>query len=454
MKNSKLVQLLLTLNTNEWKQLNRYLQSPIVNENKDVERFCKYLHRYIAKGQLTKLSKESVFKYLYKQSAYDDSYMRQLMFNSLKTVEEFLVFMECKKDHLSKKVKLAEIYLDRNLEKHCRGVIRSIQKDKPVKTLNQVNPIQQYAILAEVQQCLEETSKPNMAQTYLQDQLIYQETAFLIKQMQIWADLLVKQNLIFSEEDALKVQLLLDYVELGKYINNPTIELYYYALRCFMNIEKGRSFFRLKAALYKHKTKLSIKNRQLLHELGRSFCVMEIEQAGNQYYLGELFELYQLALQEQLLLENGYLDIWTYTNITTIGLKLNAYDWVATFLKDYTKQLKETYSQAVYTYNYAKLLFSQEAFEEVMELLNQEYIKDMLMNISGKSMLMKAYYEQQETDILYVLLESFKAYLIKQKIIGRYTSNDLKEKSLSTSRFIKLNVYKATLPTTFAEVIV
>ena len=87
--------------------------------------------------------------------------------------------------------------------------------------------------------------------------------------------------------------------------------------------------------------------------------------------LKETFELYQQALANDILLENGQLSAFAFTNIISIALKLGQTDWTINFIETYQHYLdiriKETYVQ----YSIAKLKFTQRKYPEAMLLLQE-----------------------------------------------------------------------------------
>ncbi len=88
----------------------------------------------------------------------------------------------------------------------------------------------------------------------------------------------------------------------------------------------------------------------------------------------------------------------------------------------------------------ARLHFEKGEYDTAMRLLQQVEYDDILMNLNAKTMLLKMYYEQEELSALESLLESFRIYIQRKKMIGYHSSN-YKNILRFTRKLIKINPY-------------
>ncbi|MCB0575836.1 MAG: hypothetical protein KDC61_14860, partial [Saprospiraceae bacterium] len=81
----------------------------------------------------------------------------------------------------------------------------------------------------------------------------------------------------------------------------------------------------------------------------------------------------------------------------------------------------------LYRYNLAYLRFQQRDYASAMPLLQQVDLEDPLNNLDARRMLLRSYYELGEWSALESLLQSFSAYLRRQKNLGyhRVTNENL-----------------------------
>ena len=120
-------------------------------------------------------------------------------------------------------------------------------------------------------------------------------------------------------------------------------------------------------------------------------------------------------------------------NITTVGLQLKEYDWVENFIQIYTNYLPKAHRDNALNYNLAKVYFSQKKYDQVIEQLREVEYKNHMYALGGKSVLLKTYYELKEFSPLDSLIDSFRIYIRRNKII----SKEVKQQYLNLLRFVK-----------------
>ncbi|MBC7777384.1 MAG: hypothetical protein H7246_18265, partial [Phycisphaerae bacterium] len=142
-------------------------------------------------------------------------------------------------------------------------------------------------------------------------------------------------------------------------------------------------------------------------------------------YFREIHEIYKSGLDNHALLPNGMLSPMTYYNIVISGLKVNAFDWVAWFIPHYKNNLDRPHRDSAYSFNMARLHFAQRNYGEALLLLQKANYRDMLTNLSAKTMALKIYYEQGEHEVLQSHLDAMNNYLRRNRVIGYHRENYL-----------------------------
>lgn len=98
-------------------------------------------------------------------------------------------------------------------------------------------------------------------------------------------------------------------------------------------------------------------------------------------------------------------------------LRFGKFGWIENFIMNYGKKLFEIFRENMFMYNLVQLYFYEKKYNKVIEQLQfVEYI-DVIYNINLKLMLIVIYYEFEEIEFLYYLLDSFKVYLNRYKDI-------------------------------------
>ena len=128
MTNSKLITLLKTLNTSEWRRLGEFLASPFFNKNKELISLYQYLKKIEPDFSEKKLNKKVVFAKVYSQQPFQARILEDLMYNLLKQSEHFLRMIQLEQKEFTKNLLMLEILLERKLDKHYRVYRKETEK--------------------------------------------------------------------------------------------------------------------------------------------------------------------------------------------------------------------------------------------------------------------------------------------------------------------------------------
>ncbi len=111
---------------------------------------------------------------------------------------------------------------------------------------------------------------------------------------------------------------------------------------------------------------------------------------------------------------------WHFKNIVTTGLRLDEHEWVRSFLENYRHRLRPEVEENAYSYNLAAYFHHLENYDEVLRLLLQVEYTDVRYNLDAKSLLLRTYYDLEESEALHSLTEAFKQYLKRNKSLSEF----------------------------------
>ena len=97
MQKSVLVEIVRSLHRKEVREVQKWLQSPAHNQRQDVVRLFDHLVKALPLPD-KEVDKENAWAVIFPGQAYDDAYMRQVMYFLLKSLESYLVFAEISKN--------------------------------------------------------------------------------------------------------------------------------------------------------------------------------------------------------------------------------------------------------------------------------------------------------------------------------------------------------------------
>ena len=159
-----------------------------------------------------------------------------------------------------------------------------------------------------------------------------------------------------------------------------------------MNEETIQLFFQAKALYFQNKKKL----RQ---EEAQSLLVILLNQAKKKIREGELtfkkevFSLYKVGMEEEILIENGMINEVPFLNIVMFGAELKQFNWVENFLHNYTSSIAGDNKQEIATLGKAYFFFFKEDYHQTIDLLKFCKYKNILIENSAKLLSLRSYYE-------------------------------------------------------------
>lgn len=189
-----------------------------------------------------------------------------------------------------------------------------------------------------------------------------------------------------------------------------------------------------------------------MYNYAQNYCVRKINQ-GQTVFLQNLFALFEQLTEKQLLLgQNGYMDHRKLKNMVTVGLRLQAFEWVDRFLHSYRDKLMPDFQEDAFRFNLASLRHAQEQYSEALKLLNQVEFRDVFYLLSAKSLLIRIYYETDEDTALVFQFENFRLFLQRNRLVSRFQRNVHLNLLRFTRKLFRLREQRGILDdTVFAE---
>jgi hypothetical protein len=174
-----------------------------------------------------------------------------------------------------------------------------------------------------------------------------------------------------------------------------------------------------------------------MYVFAQNFCIRRINK-GEEGALREIFELYKMMVDRNLLYEGNYVSQPDFKNIVTTALRLDEVDWVNRFIEEYRSKLNPEFSENAYTYSMAWVHFSRKENDKALRMLLRVEFNDVYYHLDSKSLLMKVYYEMNEFDSFFSLVDAFKIYLRRNKFISDFQRETYHNFILIMNRLMKV----------------
>ncbi|MFK7806854.1 MAG: hypothetical protein AB8F74_03540, partial [Saprospiraceae bacterium] len=216
---------------------------------------------------------------------------------------------------------------------------------------------------------------------------------------------------------------LLPYYEanFSDYQNHPSLTVYYRILKLIKD-RKEEEYQFLKKYIPQQLVHFPKKELRIIYVYLQNYCVYQIN-SGHSHYYKELRDLYDVLLREEIIFKNGFLRQWTYKNIVTVGLRLSDYDWTEQIIQEYKHRLEPEERDNAVAYNLAALYYARRRYKPALQQLHNVEFTDTSYHVGAKIIQIKSYYELDETDALYALIEAFKKYILRNKKLVPYHKN-------------------------------
>lgn len=212
-------------------------------------------------------------------------------------------------------------------------------------------------------------------------------------------------------------------VERKKLLHIPAISIYYYGYLAQTTSENLQSFKALQSTLNTSVELFEVDEMKDIYLLAINIGIKNLNQ-GNLAYIPVLLEIYKSGVEKKILLANGMISPFTYKNIVALALRMKQFDWVKNFINEYRNSIDSSNSEAIYAYNVAKLQYEKKNYNQALSLLlSTSSSGDLYVSLDTKILLSRIYYEQADLDALENIVNSFRIFIRRSKIISYHKTS-------------------------------
>ena len=204
----------------------------------------------------------------------------------------------------------------------------------------------------------------------------------------------------------------------------PAISLYYECYRTMTETDTEARFESFRQLLFRLSNQLPSVEQSYLFLLAINYGIRQIN-IGRQQYDQPVLDLYRMALNKGLLLENGKLSHFAFNNMVAIGVRIGETDWVEQFIEDHQSYLERKHRNVAVSLGLARLEHGRKNYGEALIHLQASDYKDFINNLIAKTLQVKIYYESDEWEVLEAHLRNMKNYIRRKRAFGYHRENYL-----------------------------
>jgi len=371
---------------------------------------------------------------LFPGKPYSDIQLRRLSSDLTRLAFQFLYYEYLKEEPLRQQLQLMDQLQQMNLDKHYKGIMRQFEQQiEKYPWKNTQFHFYHYRAKDIQQQVLERPGIPLDDLSGLEAADHHLDCYYLGQKLRHYCDALGYESFLSLRAELNTEEGFLDRVRRGPYREIPAIKAYLLVATMLEEPEQTDHFFDLQTFLKNKGHFFPPRELQTLYTHLNNYCIIKKINAGKSEFFHQLFDNYKLMLEHGLMLDEGQMAPQDFKNIITVGLQVEAYDWVEEFIQQYTCRLPESNQENALTYNLAKVFFHQQKYDKVIEQLREVAHSTQVYALGGKQILLKTYYEMGEFLPLDSLIQSFRAYLRRNRVI----SKEVREQYLNFLRLLK-----------------
>ncbi len=429
----KLIKVLNRLEKREITKFEHFLCSALFNKRPDVKLLFDAWS-----VQQRPLPPQVYWKTVFPDKSFSASQWNLLASRLFKLVEEFLILSEMRKNEAQKKFYLAKAYRRLQDEKLFKEAIRDTGIALEKQAFRNTDYLQGKHDLA-FEKYDYVISINRKERTNLQEVSDHFDTYFLSTKLKQACNALSRENINQEQYDIGLLDIVIQLIESNSdYLKTPAIAIYYYCYKAISSKGDEVYFLKLRETITAFQQFFPPSEMRDIYTVAINYSIKKLN-TGSSLFIREAFELYLLSLDQGYLLEDGVMLESTYSNIVSLALKLNKYDWASNFIQEYQQQLKPEYRAPLFHFSLGKLYYEQGQFKESLQQLIKVETKASFLLLGARILQLKIYYELREFDPLESLLESLRVYLQRSKDLA-YRKEHYSNIIIFTKQLLQLTI--------------
>ena len=421
MQKNNLIQLLKSFSRKEMTRFCEFIHSPYHNKHREVQVLVGYLNKIFPDFLEKKCNREKVFKTLFPKQKHDQANLALLFTYTFRLAKEFLTIERYKAQKERQSIDLLQALRQKGQSEFYEKQLSQSQESLKA-TIFRGSPFywQQFTLAKESDLYFEPRSRKAI-HSGIQEKQFFLDYFYLAEKLKDACELQVRSQILQVKADVFFINNILETIEQHwiNYQNIPSIAVYYHLYR--MITEQDTEQYHQALPIIEQNTRFfPQKELKDIYTYIQNYCIKQINES-NSAFMEELLKIYKIQLDRRLLHdEKNHLSEWHYKNIVTLGLRLKERDWVYQFLKKYQVDLPKESRDNAYRFNRAVYAYDIGDYDKVLELLVQVEYTNIQYSLSARWLLLRTYYELEESTSFLALCDSFRLYLQRNQLIAAF----------------------------------
>lgn len=422
MRNSKLIEILKTFSKEELKSFKKFIISPYFTV-RNVEGLFTIIKKYHPEFNSERLTKKAVYEKLFPSEPYNEKKLKNLVVDLTRLAEKFIVYNSLDAQPNEYDRFLAAEYKNRKNDRLFFRTIKALEEHSGGKHFGSTECFSDDEKIERLKESY--YGSRNRFDKSIPSRLKYTElftASFLIRFLRKLRDKLrVKEGYNMPFESPLLESVLesIDFdrmLKLLKEKNDPylwLVEIYYYVYKSAYEETGSRYYYsRLKESFLENIEKFSHSEKYFLFNDLVDCCIKK-EALGSKEFQKEEMEIYKQMFSHNAYSanENEYLSVVLYRNILLHSLTVKDYQWLDSFIKNFTSKLRPEYRSSMMNLAFANLHFEKGESDKSLSCIRNIEFDFFLYKTDIRTLTLKIYYELNLYEAAFSLIDSFRHFL-------------------------------------------
>jgi hypothetical protein len=418
MQNNKLIKLLASFDRKEMTRFRAFVCSPYHNKHGDVQQLVAYLCDIFPDFSARHCHREVIFQHLFPAAAHNQKKLAIIFTYTLRLAQKFLGQEQFEQaPHYQEHFLLQHLRIKQQLSLYEKRLRKNETLATQVAVKKPSWYFHCYTLATEADNFFK-LAEERKRDDSLQRKQAFLDLFYLVETLKDACEMAVRSQILKESYHNPLQEPIIKAVEqhFSIYNSEPLIAIYFRIYK-MISSEDTQYYYNTLSTLAQINQVLPLEELKTAYNYLQNYCIQKINK-GDASFLAEIFKLYKIQLQQELLLKEGFLSEWQYKNIVTTGIRLGELKWVHQFIQDYHLKLPPESRDNAYRFNLAAYYYAAGELDEVLKLLTQVEYSDLRYNLDAKALLLRTYYDLDEYEALNSLAESFKQYLFRNKLMA------------------------------------
>jgi len=437
MYNSKIYAILEQFDKYEQNRCRKYIQSPYFNRSEQLVQLYDRLVQEVNADKKSGLEKEALWEMLQPGKPYDDVRFRKYCSDLLKLIEGYLAQEALELSSIQKSILLMKSIDRKKINSVAGYIIKQTAKHANKYPHRSAEYFMYQYQREKLTYQLSEADIKRGERSNIEQISNNLDFFFIAEKLKFYCSALMQRAYLKEEYKIDLIEEIINYVADNKSDLPPVISIYYQIFLLLTDSKNEDNYFSLLEVLSQYAHLFSREEAYNMYTAAMNYCIGKFNQ-GNARFIQELFEIYEELLKTKILILNGEISPWDFKNIVFVSLRLGRYEWTENFIHKYSGYLSASFRENAVTFNLARVYWYQKKHDEVIKLLRDVEYEDIAYALGSRALLLATYYETEEIEPLYSLMESFRAFLNRHKDIPEKRRRNYKNLIKFTKKLTKI----------------